>query len=117
MNALTVSMAPLFTCRDVQFASKATDALFLDAFSKKNDVVRRSYRGVYLAAAVVARGNVTWSQVRNGIDKVRAAGVEFVDYNPTGWKIGLCNVPSRQQVHFPTFCCSNQKKRRYLQRL
>nr|XP_032817736.1 tubulin epsilon chain isoform X2 [Petromyzon marinus] len=69
------------------------DQMFSDAFSKENQLLRVDpRRSLYLACALMVRGNVQLSDVRRNIERLKPS-LHFVDWNEEGWKTGLCSVP------------------------
>ncbi|KAJ3213219.1 Katanin p60 ATPase-containing subunit A1 [Dinochytrium kinnereticum] len=67
---LLSSMTPLYTVSDLKLPPKRIDQLFTDAFSRESQLVRADPKfGTYLAAALIARGDVEISDIRRNIDR------------------------------------------------
>ncbi|XP_075940446.1 tubulin epsilon chain isoform X2 [Anarhichas minor] len=75
------------------------DQMFSDAFSKDHQLIRADpRRSLYLACALMVRGNVQVSDVRRNIERLKPS-LPFVSWNQEGWKTGLCSVPPVGHAH------------------
>eukprot|EP00794_Sanderia_malayensis_P011873 gene11873-13105_t len=93
LHYLVSSMTPLYALADVNIPNRRLDQMFTDAFSRENQLLRVNPRAdLYLACAVMLRGNVEISDIRRNVDRLKAQ-LDFVSWNQEGWKTGLCSVP------------------------
>ncbi|CAM9573899.1 unnamed protein product [Lampetra planeri] len=93
LHYLVSSLTPLYALADVALPPRRLDQMFSDAFSKENQLLRVDpRRSLYLACALMVRGNVQLSDVRRNIERLKPS-LHFVDWNEEGWKTGLCSVP------------------------
>lgn len=93
LHFLVPSLTPLYTLADVSVPPRRLDQMFSDAFSKENQLIRADpKRSLYLACALMLRGNVGVSDLRRNIERLRPI-LPFVSWNSEGWKTGLCSVP------------------------
>ncbi|AWP19561.1 putative tubulin epsilon chain isoform 3 [Scophthalmus maximus] len=75
------------------------DQMFSDAFSKDHQLLRANPKhSLYLACALMVRGNVQVSDLRRNIERLRPS-LPFVSWNQEGWKTGLCSVPPVGHSH------------------
>ncbi|XP_047244227.1 tubulin epsilon chain isoform X4 [Girardinichthys multiradiatus] len=75
------------------------DQMFSDAFSKDHQLIRADPKhSLYLACALMVRGNVQVSDLRRNIERLRPS-LPFVSWNQEGWKTGLCSVPPVGHSH------------------
>ncbi|XP_007556059.1 tubulin epsilon chain isoform X2 [Poecilia formosa] len=75
------------------------DQMFSDAFSKEHQLIRADPKhSLYLACALMVRGNVQVSDLRRNIERLRPS-LPFVSWNQEGWKTGLCSVPPVGHAH------------------
>ncbi|MEQ2163254.1 Tubulin epsilon chain [Ilyodon furcidens] len=73
--------------------------MFSDAFSKDHQLIRADPKhSLYLACALMVRGNVQVSDLRRNIERLRPS-LPFVSWNQEGWKTGLCSVPPVGHSH------------------
>ena len=99
LHYLTSSMTPLSSpVTNTNIAVRNLNEMFTDAFSKDNQLLQVDPKhGLYLACALIVRGNVEVSDIRGNIDRL-VPSLNFVHWNRDGWKTGLCSVPP---VHQP----------------
>jgi tubulin epsilon len=110
MKYVVASLAPLYTNSDVKLARKL-DQIFVDSFSRDHQLMSCDIKNsIFMADAMLFRGNVYLSDIRKNIEKYKtilnfrlSSMFTFVPWNPDGWKIGLCNVPSIGQVIISIF--------------
>ncbi|XP_056873832.1 tubulin epsilon chain isoform X3 [Takifugu flavidus] len=75
------------------------DQMFSDAFSKDHQLIRADPKhSLYLACALMVRGDVQLSDLRRNIERLRPS-LPFVSWNKEGWKTGLCSVPPVGHSH------------------
>ncbi|XP_078130142.1 tubulin epsilon chain isoform X3 [Sander vitreus] len=75
------------------------DQMFSDAFSKDHQLIRADPKhSLYLACALMVRGNVQVSDLRRNIERLKPL-LPFVSWNQEGWKTGLCSVPPVGHSH------------------
>ncbi|XP_012556718.1 tubulin epsilon chain isoform X1 [Hydra vulgaris] len=93
LHYITTSMTPIFSS-SLNFVPKRNfDQIFTDAFSKENQLLCVDPKScLYLACALMVRGEVEVSDIRKNIDKIKPK-LNFIYWNQEGWKTGLCSVP------------------------
>ncbi|XP_066469628.1 tubulin epsilon chain isoform X3 [Tiliqua scincoides] len=99
LHYLLSSLTPLYTLSDVNVPSRRLDQMFSDAFSKDHQLIRADPKhSLYLACALLVRGNVQVSDLRRNIERLKPS-LHFVSWNQEGWKTGLCSVPPVGHSH------------------
>ncbi|XP_030628537.1 tubulin epsilon chain [Chanos chanos] len=99
LHYLVSSLTPLYTLADVNVPSRRLDQMFTDAFSKEHQLIQADPKhSLYLACALMVRGNVQVSDLRRNIERLRPT-LPFVSWNKEGWKTGLCSVPPVGHTH------------------
>ncbi|KAM5256536.1 tubulin epsilon chain [Ctenodactylus gundi] len=99
LHYLVSSLTPLFSVADVNIPPRRLDQVFSDAFSKDHQLIRADpKRSLYLACALMVRGNVHISDLRRNIERLKPS-LRFVSWNQEGWKTSLCSVPPVGQPH------------------
>uniref|UniRef100_A0A8C5I9A1 Tubulin epsilon chain n=2 Tax=Gouania willdenowi TaxID=441366 RepID=A0A8C5I9A1_GOUWI len=99
LHYLVPSLTPLYTLADVSVPSRRLDQMFSDAFNKDHQLIRADPKhSLYLACALMVRGNVQVSDLRRNIERLRPT-LPFVSWNQEGWKTGLCSVPPVGHSH------------------
>ncbi|KAM4712979.1 tubulin epsilon chain isoform 1-T1 [Anableps anableps] len=99
LHYLVPSLTPLYTLADVNIPTRRLDQMFSDAFSKDHQLIRADPKhSLYLACALMVRGNVQVSDLRRNIERLRPS-LPFVSWNQEGWKTGLCSVPPVGHSH------------------
>ncbi|XP_047674062.1 tubulin epsilon chain isoform X4 [Tachysurus fulvidraco] len=99
LHYLVSSLTPLYTLADVNVPTHRLDQMFSDAFSKEHQLMTSDpRRAVYLACALMLRGNVQVSDLRRNIQRLRPT-LSFVPWNQEGWKTGVCSVPPVGHTH------------------
>ncbi|XP_056219368.1 tubulin epsilon chain [Seriola aureovittata] len=99
LHYLVPSLTPLYTLADVSVPTRRLDQMFSDAFSKDHQLIRADpKRSLYLACALMVRGNVQVSDLRRNIERLKPS-LPFVSWNQEGWKTGLCSVPPVGHSH------------------
>ncbi|XP_039603882.1 tubulin epsilon chain isoform X1 [Polypterus senegalus] len=99
LHYLVSSLTPLYTLADVNIPSRRLDQMFSDAFSKDHQLIHANPKhGLYLACALMVRGNVQVSDLRRNIERLKPS-LSFVSWNQEGWKTGLCSIPPVGHSH------------------
>ncbi|CAH1785919.1 unnamed protein product [Owenia fusiformis] len=93
LHYLVSSQTPLYTLADTNLPPRRLDQMFSEAFSKDHQLIKADPKhSLYLACALIVRGNVQVSDIRRNIDRLKPS-LKFIGWNNEGWKTGLCNVP------------------------
>ncbi|XP_067839919.1 tubulin epsilon chain [Heptranchias perlo] len=99
LHYLVSSLTPLYTLADVSIPTRRLDQMFTDAFSKDYQLMHADpKRNLYLACALMVRGNVQISDLRRNIERLKPS-LHFVSWNQEGWKTSLCSVPPVGHTH------------------
>uniref|UniRef100_A0A8D0BUX2 Tubulin epsilon chain n=1 Tax=Salvator merianae TaxID=96440 RepID=A0A8D0BUX2_SALMN len=99
LHYLVSSLTPLYTLADVNVPPRRLDQMFSDAFSKGHQLLQADPKhSLYLACALLVRGNVQVSDLRRNIERLKPS-LHFVSWNQEGWKTGLCSVPPVGHSH------------------
>lgn len=73
--------------------------MFSDAFSRDHQLIRADPKhSLYLACALLVRGNVQVSDLRRNIERLKPS-LHFISWNQEGWKTSLCSVPPVGHSH------------------
>ena len=93
IHYLVSSQTPLYSLTDVNLPPRRLDQMFTDAFSKDHQLIKADPKhSLYLACALMLRGNVEISDIRRNIERLKPS-LNFIHWNQEGWKTGLCSVP------------------------
>ena len=93
IHYLVSSLTPLYSLTDVNLPPRRLDQMFSDAFSKDHQLIKADPKhSLYLACALMLRGNVEISDIRRNIERLKPS-LHFIHWNQEGWKTGLCSVP------------------------
>ncbi|CAL8315170.1 unnamed protein product [Merluccius merluccius] len=96
---LVPSLTPLYSLADLSVPPRRLDQMFSDAFSKDHQLIRADPKhSLYLACALVGRGDLQLSDLRRNIQRLRSS-LSFVSWNPEGWKTSLCSVAPVGHAH------------------
>ncbi|KPP68825.1 tubulin epsilon chain-like, partial [Scleropages formosus] len=99
LHYLVSSLTPLYTLADINIPVRRLDQMFTDAFSKDHQLIQADPKhSLYLACALVVRGNVQVSDLRRNIERLKPS-LPFVSWNQEGWKTSLCSVPPVGHSH------------------
>ncbi|XP_022083482.1 tubulin epsilon chain-like isoform X1 [Acanthaster planci] len=104
LHYLVASQAPLYSLLDMNLPPRRLDQMFTDAFSRDYQLLKADPKNsMYLACALMCRGNVQISDIRRNIDRLvngirrnidrLRPSLNFIYWNTDGWKTGLCSVP------------------------
>ena len=87
-------------------APRNIQGFFTEAMSSKATLCEVNPNGgTYLANALLVRGDVTLSSVRQSIDRITEK-IKFPPWSKDGWKIGLCSNPPLYSKH-SVLCLTN----------
>ncbi|XP_028809471.1 tubulin epsilon chain [Denticeps clupeoides] len=99
LHYLVSSLTPLYTLADVSIPTRRLDQMFTDAFSKDHQLIRADPKhSLYLACALMVRGNVQVSDLRRNIERLKPT-LPFISWNQEGWKTSLCSVAPVGHTH------------------
>ncbi|ELT88580.1 hypothetical protein CAPTEDRAFT_218781 [Capitella teleta] len=92
LHYLVSSQTPLYALADMKIPARRLDQMFTDAFHHENQLMSVDPKhSLYLACALMVRGNVQVSDIRRNIERLRP-NLKFIHWNDEGWKTGLCSV-------------------------
>eukprot|EP00002_Diphylleia_rotans_P019096 TRINITY_DN3697_c0_g1_i7.p1 TRINITY_DN3697_c0_g1~~TRINITY_DN3697_c0_g1_i7.p1 ORF type:complete len:382 (+),score=58.39 TRINITY_DN3697_c0_g1_i7:62-1207(+) len=98
LHFIVPSLSPLSAVTNSRMPPRRLDQMFSDVFSRDSQLIKADPKNNrYLACGLMLRGAVELSDVRKNIDKIKP-NLDFVHWNPEGWKVGMCSVPSVNQV-------------------
>ncbi|KDE05447.1 tubulin alpha-1A chain [Microbotryum lychnidis-dioicae p1A1 Lamole] len=94
---------PITCCSPIVSASKASHEansvaeLTMSCFEPNNQMVKCDPRtGKYMACALLYRGDVVPKDVNAAVTSIKTKRtIQFVDWCPTGFKLGICNEPAQ----------------------
>lgn len=101
LKYLLSTTAPVTLAANVGAAltERHIDQLFTDAFAKENQlVVANPKHSTSLAVALIARGDISLTDMRRNIARLSST-VRFPVWNENAWKVGLCNAAPLKQSH------------------
>lgn len=92
---LVSSMSPLTAPpRGVGTAARGIDSMMSSLFSREHQLIKADPRnGTFIACGLFVRGAATVSDLSRNIRRLKQGQLKFVDWNPDGFKVGLCSVP------------------------
>ncbi|KAI9141926.1 Tubulin/FtsZ family, GTPase domain-containing protein [Paraphysoderma sedebokerense] len=97
LKYLLSSITPLYGLVDVGMGDRSLDQMFIDAFSRDSQLLKSDPKNsLYLACALIVRGDVEVSDVRRNIERMKS-NLNFIWWNQDGWKTGICKVPPVNQ--------------------
>ena len=101
------SLSPLYHVLDQKLEPRRTDQIFDDVFNKDFQLIKcdNFNQGIYFATALIARGNLTVSDLMYNIEKKKNK-INTVSWNHEGFKIGLCSQPP-VNMKYGLLCLSN----------
>lgn len=101
------ALSPLYHVLDKKLEPKRSDQIFSDVFLEEYQLIKtdKFYEGTYLACALIARGNLTVSDLMINIEKKKNK-LKMITWNHEGFKIGLCDQPP-VQMKYGLLCLSN----------
>lgn len=88
--------APLLSVDKAQHEQNSVAEMTFSCFEQGNQMVKCDPReGKYMACCLLYRGNVAPKEVQTAIATIKTKRtIQFVDWCPTGFKLGICNEPS-----------------------
>ena len=94
LHFILSSISPLYHVLDKKLEPRKIDQIFSDVFDRNYQLISvdNLYSGVYLASAIIARGNLSISDVNKNISKQKK-NLKIIGWNHEGFKIGLCDQP------------------------
>ena len=101
------SLSPLYHVLDQKLEPRRTDQIFDDVFNSDFQLIKcdNFNQGIYFATALIARGNLTVSDLMYNIEKKKNK-INTVSWNHEGFKIGLCSQPP-VNMKYGLLCLSN----------
>ena len=101
------SLSPLYHVLDQKLEPRRTDQIFDDVFDSDFQLIKcdNFNQGIYFATALIARGNLTVSDLMYNIEKKKNK-INTVCWNHEGFKIGLCSQPP-VNMKYGLLCLSN----------
>ena len=101
------SLSPLYHVLDQKLEPRRTDQIFDDVFNSDFQLIKcdNFNQGIYFATALIARGNLTVSDLMYNIEKKKNK-INTVCWNHEGFKIGLCSQPP-VNMKYGLLCLSN----------
>ena len=101
------ALSPLYHVLDKKLEPRRSDQIFSDVFNEEYQLIKTDnfYNGTYLACALIARGNLTVSDLMVNIEKKKNK-LKMVTWNHEGFKIGLCDQPP-VSMKYGLLCLSN----------
>ena len=101
------SLSPLYHVLDQKLEPRRTDQIFDDVFNSDFQLIKcdNFNQGIYFATALIARGNLTVSDLMYNIEKKKNK-IKTVSWNHEGFKIGLCSQPP-VNMKYGLLCLSN----------
>ena len=76
-------------------ASRGIDPMMSSLFSREHQLIKADPRNAtFVACGLFVRGEATVADLARNVARLkRSQTVRFVDWNPDGFKVGLCSVP------------------------
>lgn len=89
------TFAPLLSADKAQHEQNSVGEMTFSCFEPGSQMVKCDPReGKYMACCLLFRGNVAPKEVQNAISTIKTKRtIQFVDWCPTGFKLGICNEP------------------------
>lgn len=90
-----INYSPLVPITNAQFVNMSTAQLTSQCFQMSNQMVRcNPSHGKYMACVLLYRGDVAPNEINQTLENIkRTKSFQFVDWSPTGFKIGVSNMP------------------------
>lgn len=88
--------APIISASKASHEANSVSELTHSCFEPNNQMVKCDPRqGKYMACALLYRGDATPKDVNSAVAAIKTKRtIQFVDWCPTGFKIGICNEPA-----------------------
>jgi tubulin alpha len=90
-----VAYAPVVSAAKAQHETNSVQEISMSCFEPNNQMVKCDPRnGKYMATCLLYRGDVVPKDVNNAVATLKTKRtIQFVDWCPTGFKIGICYQP------------------------
>nr|XP_016936493.2 tubulin alpha chain [Drosophila suzukii] len=90
-----INYAPLVPVTHSQFVNMSTAQLTGQCFQMSNQMVRcNPSHGKYMASVLLYRGDIAPNEINTALENIkRNRSFRFVDWSPTGFKIGVSPMP------------------------
>ncbi|BFF90286.1 tubulin alpha chain [Drosophila madeirensis] len=90
-----INYAPLVPHSHSQFVNMSTSQLTGQCFQMSNQMVRcNPSHGKYMACVLLYRGDIATNEINLALENIRRTrSFRFVDWSPTGFKIGVSSMP------------------------
>lgn len=90
-----VAYSPVVATAKSTYESNSVHEITMSCFEPTNQMVKCDPRnGKYMATCLLYRGDVVPKEVHNAVASMKAKPtIQFVDWCPTGFKIGICFQP------------------------
>ncbi|GAA5862720.1 hypothetical protein JCM5296_004392 [Sporobolomyces johnsonii] len=87
--------APIISASKASHEANSVSELTHSCFEPNNQMVKCDPRqGKYMACALLYRGDVVPKDVNSAVAQIKTKRtIQFVDWCPTGFKLGICNEP------------------------
>ena len=101
------AISPLYHVLDKKLEPRRSDQIFSDVFLEDYQLIKcdNFNKGTLFACALIARGNLTVSDLMNNIE-IQKNKLKMVSWNHEGFKIGLCDQPP-VNMKYGLLCLSN----------
>ncbi|EUC67494.1 tubulin alpha-1A chain, partial [Rhizoctonia solani AG-3 Rhs1AP] len=89
------TLAPIISAAKAQHEQNSVSEMVFSCFETGNQMVKCEPReGKYMACCLLFRGDVIPKDVNTAIATIKTKRtIQFVDWCPTGFKLGICNEP------------------------
>ncbi|KAI0700772.1 tubulin alpha [Cytidiella melzeri] len=90
------TFSPLISAEKAQHEQNSVAEMTVSCFESGNQMVKCDPReGKYMACCLLYRGNVAPKECQSAIANIKTKRtIQFVDWCPTGFKLGICNEPA-----------------------
>lgn len=103
-----VGISPIISADKVSHEQNSVSEMTYAAFDKGSQMVKCDPReGKFMASCLLYRGDVVPKDVNAAVAAIKTKRtIQFVDWCPTGFKIGICNEPPAQAPNADLACVS-----------
>jgi tubulin alpha len=90
-----VAYSPIVSSKKSSYEANSVQEITMSCFEPANQMVKCDPRtGKYMATCLLYRGDVVPKEVHSAVSSMKTKRtVQFVDWCPTGFKIGICYQP------------------------